>query len=157
MTSLLFSDKEHDLTLRFIDEAYRLFGIDCSLYDISSNNLYLDDRILKCGVPYKILLQDYVDTRLLSNLKWSTIDADREAIIALAPIKFNCTKFNLREFNVIKLQNGDCYQIREVNSTYLASTHYILKLISYIDEKNRPRTEKQMKTNFLNVHQEEFE
>ena len=128
MTSLLFSDKELHLTRKFIDEAYRLFGIDCTLYDLQSSNLYLDDRILKSGVPYKILLQEYVDTRLLSNLKWSTIDLNREAIIALSPIQYCGKQFNLREFNVIRLSNGDTYQIREVNSTYLLQTHYALKI-----------------------------
>ena len=88
MTSLLYSDKELCLTRSFIGEAFKLFGIDCILYDISSSNMYLDDRILKQGVPYKILLQEYVDTRLLSNLKWSTLDANRESILALAPIQY---------------------------------------------------------------------
>lgn len=157
MTSLLFSDKELCLTRNFIDEAYRLFGIDCIVFDVSSTNLYLDDRNLSHGVPYKILLSEYVDTRLLSNLKWSTLDADREAITALAPIQYNGKKFNLREFSVIRLCNGDTYQIREVNSTYLLSTHYAIKLITYRDEKNRPREEKQMKTNYLNTTREEFE
>lgn len=157
MTSLLFSDKELHLTRKFIDEAYRLFGIDCTLYDLSSSNLYLDDRVLKQGVPYKILLQEYVDTRLLSNLKWSTIDLNRESIIALSPIQYCGKQFNLREFNVIRLSNGDTYQIREVNSTYLLKTHYALKLITYKDEPNRPREEKQMKTNYLNTTREEFE
>lgn len=157
MTSLLFSDKELHLTRTFIDEAYRLFGIDCTVYDLSSSNLYLDDRILKSGVPYKILLQEYVDTRLLSNLKWSTTDLNSEAIVALAPIQFCGKQFNLREFNVIRLSNGDIYQIREVNSTYLLHTHYALKLITYQDEQNRPREEKQMKTNYLNTMREEFE
>ena len=157
MTSLLFSDKELHLTRKFIDEAYRLFGIDCTLYDLSSSNLYLDDRVLKSGIPYKILLQEYVDTRLLSNLKWSTIDLNREAIIALSPIQFCGKQFNLREFNVIRLCNGDTYQIREVNSTYLLQTHYALKLITYKNEQNRPREEKQMKTNYLKTTREEFE
>ena len=157
MASLLFSAKERQLTLKFIDEAYKLYGIDCVLYDVSSLNMYLDDRILKAGVPYKILLQEYVDTRLLSNLKWSTIDANRESILALAPIQLCGQNFNLREFNVIRLCNGDTYQIREVNSTYLMHTHYVLKLITYKDEENRPREEKQMKTNFLNTLHEELE
>lgn len=157
MTSLLFSDKELCLTRNFIDEAYRLFGIDCVVFDVLSMNLYLDDRNLSHGVPYKILLSEYVDTRLLSDLKWSTLDADREAITALAPIQYNGDKFNLREFSVIRLCNGDTYQIREVNSTYLLSTHYAIKLITYRDEKNRPREEKQMKTNYLNTTREEFE
>ena len=37
MTSLLFSDKEKSLQLSMIDEAFRLFGIDCTLYDLSSS------------------------------------------------------------------------------------------------------------------------
>ncbi len=157
MGSLLFSAKERQLVLNHIDEAYRLFGVSCTIYDVSSMNMYLDDRTLKTGIPYKILLQEYVDTRLLSNLKWSTIDADKESIIALAPIQLCGRNFNLREFNVIKLCNGDTYQIREVNSTYLISTHYVFKLISYKEEQNRPRAEKQMKTNFLNTMHEEIE
>ena len=157
MTSLLYSDKEFHLIRRFIDEAYRLFGLDCRLYDISSSNLYLDDRTLKDGVPYKILLQEYIDTRLLANLKWNTLDANRESFIALAPIQLCSNKYNLREFNVIRLANGDTYQIREVNSAYLLNLHYVIRLISYKDEENRPRVEKQMKTNYFVTTREEFE
>ena len=157
MTSLLFSDKERDLVLKSTSEAFKLFGIDCTVYDISSMNIYLDDRILQKGVPYKILLQEYADTRLLSNLKWSTFDADKEAIIALAPIQYCNKQYNLREFNVIRLCNGDTYQVREVNSSYLIGTLYVLKLISYRDEKNRPRAEKQMKTNYFYNDREELE
>jgi hypothetical protein len=119
--------------------------------------MYLDDRTLKQGVPYKILLQEYVDTRLLSNLKWSTLDANKEAIVALAPIELCGRKYNLREFNVIRLCNGDTYQVREVNSAYLLNLQYALKLISYKDEPNRPREESQMKTNYLETVREEFE
>lgn len=157
MTSLLFSDKEKCLTLRITDEAFRLYGIDCTIYDVREMNLYLDDRTLANGVPYKILLQDYVDTRLLSNLKWSTLDADKESIMALMPIVYNGNKYNLREFNVVRLCNGDTYQIREVNSAYLLHTNYVVKMISYKDEENRPREEKQMQTNFLRTDKEEIE
>lgn len=157
MTSLLYSDKEYHLILRQIDEAYRLFGIDCTIYDISNSNMYLDDRVLKQGVPYKLLLQEYVDTRLLANLKWNTLDANRESILALAPLQLCNKKYNVREFNVIRLSNGDTYQVREVNSTYLLHTHYVLRLISYKDEVNRPREEKQMKSNYLVTTREEFE
>lgn len=157
MTSLLFSDKERCLVLKQTDEAFRLFGIDCTIYDITSMNMYLDDRILSSGVPYKILLQDYVDMRLLSNLKWSTLDADRESIMALAPMQYGNNNFKLHEFNVIKLANGDMYQIREVNRAYLIGTSYALKLISYREEENRPREIKQMKTNYLRTDKEELE
>lgn len=157
MTSLLYSDKEYHLILKQISEAYKLFGLDCTLYDIASSNMYLDDRTLKQGVPYKVLLQEYVDTRLLANLKWNTLDANRESFLALAPIQLCDRKYNLREFNVIRLANGDTYQVREVNSAYLLNTHYVLRLISYKDEQNRPRVEKQMKTNYLVTTREEFE
>lgn len=157
MTSLLFSDKERCLVLNQLDEAFRLFGIDATIYDVTSMNMYLDDRTLTTGIPYKILLQDYVDTRLLSNLKWSTLDADKEAIMALAPVQFNGKKFNLREFNVIKLSNGDAYQIREVNKQYLIGNSYALKLITYREEVNRPREVNQMKSNYLKTDREEVE
>lgn len=157
MTSLLFSDKELCLTRKFIDEAYRLFGIDCNLYEVTSMNMYLDDRVLQTPVSYKILLQEYVDTRLLANLRWSTVDLDRESIMAISPIVYCNKRFNLKEFNVIRLANGDCYQIREVNSTYLLNTHYVLKLITYNEEKNRPREEKEMRTNFMTPTRIEFE
>ena len=156
MPSLLFSDKELCLVRQFVDEAFRVYGIDCTLYDVSSMSMYLDDRTLTNGVPYKILLQEYVDTRLLSNLKWSTIDSDRESIMAIAPIIYNGAKYSLREFNVIRLCNGDLYQIREVNSAYLLNVNYALKLISYKDEDNRNRAEKQMQSNYLRTDREEF-
>lgn len=157
MTSLLYSDKEYHLVLKQISEAYKLFGIDCTLYDISSSNIYLDDRVLKQGVPYKILLQEYIDTRLLANLKWNTLDVNKESIMALSPIQLCDRKYNIREFNVIRLSNGDTYQVREVNSTYLLHLHYAIRLIPYKDEPNRPREEKQMKTNYLVTTREEFE
>ena len=157
MTSLLFSDKENALMLNFVDEAFRLFGIDCNLYDLVTMNMYTDDRTLTCGINYKILLQDYVDTRLLSNLKWSTLDADKEAIVALMPLQYNGNKINLRDFTVIKLTNGDTYQIREVNRAYLVGLYYAVKLISYEDEPNRPREAKQTKTNFFKVDNDELE
>lgn len=157
MTSLLYTGKEKKLITDFIAEAFKLYGICCTLYDISSMSMYLDDRVLQSGISYKILLQEYIDTRLLSNLRWSTIDANRESITALAPISYGGKDFNLREFNVIKLCNGDTYQIREVNSTYLIGTLYVLKLITYRDEKNRPRAEKQMKTNYFITDREEIE
>ena len=157
MTSLLYSDKEYCLTLNFIDEAYRLFGISCELYDVTSINMYLDDRTLSKGVPYKILFQEYVDTRLLSNLNWGCQDLNNESAMALMPIMYNGRKFNLREFNVIKLCDGNLYQIREVNSAYLLNTNYVVKLISYQVENNRQREEKQMKTNFLRTDKVEIE
>lgn len=157
MTSLLYSDKEKCIYTNFIDEAFRLFGIDCVVYDVHSANMYLDDRILDKGIPYKILLQEYVDTRLLSNLRWSTIDADREATIALAPLQYCGNKFNIHEFSVIKLANGDVYQVREVSSQYLLHMSYALKLITYKEEQNRPRNESQMKTNYLSPTREELE
>lgn len=157
MTSLLVSKKEQNLMLKIIDESMRLFGIDCTLYDISSMNMYLDDRILKSGVPYKILMQDYVDTRLLSNLHWSTVDVNKESIMAFMPIQFCNKKFNIREFNVIKLCNGDLYQIREVNKAYLVGLWYVVKLIAYKDEDNRPREQQQMKSNYMTTLREELE
>lgn len=157
MVSLLYSDKEKQLIIRQTDEAFRLYGIDATIYDVSSMCMYLDDRVLKSGLPYKILLQDYVDMRLLSNLKWSTVDADKESIMALMPIQYCGRKYNLREFNVIKLCNGYTYQIREVNKAFLIGTCYVVKLITYKEEDNRPRDEKQMKTNYLKTTREELE
>jgi hypothetical protein len=157
MTSLLYSDKEKCLYLKQVDEAFRLFGIDCTIYDVHSQNMYLDDRILDKGIPYKILLQEYVDTRLLANLRWSTIDADREATVALAPLQYCGKKFSIHEFSVIKLANGDVYQVREVSSQYLLHMTYALKLITYKEEQNRPREESQMKTNYLRTDHEEIE
>jgi hypothetical protein len=157
MTSLLFSDKERNLVINQIDEAFRLFGVDAIVYDVHSTNMYLDDRILDKGTPYKILLQEYVDTRLLANLRWSTIDADREATVALAPLQYCGNKFNIHEFSVIKLANGDVYQVREVSSQYLLHMSYALKLITYKEEQNRPREESQMKTNYLRTDHEEIE
>ena len=135
----------------------RRYWIDCELYDVETMNLYLDDRTLSKGVPYKILLQEYVDTRLLANLKWGCLDGNDESKMALMPIVYNGNKFNLSEFNVIKLCNGDMYQIREVNSAYLLHTNYVVKLITYKNEDNRPREEKQMKTNFLRTNKVEIE
>lgn len=157
MISLLLSDKEQCLYKNFIDEAMRLYGIDCFIYDVKEMNMYLDDRTLANGVPYKILLQDYVDTRLLSNLKWSTVDANRESIMALMPIQYNNKNYSLREFNVIEICNGDKYQIREVNKTYLIGLWYVVKLITYREENNRPRETNQMKTNYLKTDREEIE
>lgn len=157
MASLLLSQKEEKLIRNLIDESMHLFGIDCVLYDVSSINMYLDDRTLKQGIRYKILLQDYVDSRLLANLRWSTVDVNRESIMAFMPIQYCNKEFNLREFNVIELCNGDRYQIREVNKTYLIGTWYVVKLIAYHDEKDRPREVKEMKSNYVKTLREEIE
>lgn len=157
MFSLTPSEKELCLIKKFTDEAFRIYGIDCELFSVDSQNMYLDDRELKKGVPYKILLQEYVDTRLLSNLKWSTIDLDKEAITALMPIQYCDKNFNLKEFDVIKLYNGDQYQIREIAKQYLIGTLYAVRLITYKDEPNRNRNEKQMKTNFFLTDREEIQ
>ena len=157
MFSLTPSEKEMCLIKKFTDEAFRIYGIDCELLDVNSMCMYLDDRELRKGVPYKILLQDYVDTRLLSNLKWSTVDLDREAITALMPIQYCGEQFNLHEFDVVRLYNGDMYQIREVQKAYLIGTLYAVRLITYKDEPNRQRNEKQMKSNFFLTDREELQ
>ena len=154
MVSLLPSGKENKLVLNFIDEAMRLFTINTK-----QSHCFINDRILSECKFYKLLLQDYVDTRLLSNLKWSTVDFNKESIMALMPLQYNNQKFCLREFNVIELKDGTKYQIREVNSTYLVGVWYVVKLIAYNDEPNRPRADKQMKSNYLSTvrDREEFE
>lgn len=157
MISLLPSANENQLMLNLIDESMRLFGIDITLYDVKSINMYLDDQVLQEGHPYKMLLQDYIDSRILANLKWCDTDVDGESIVAFMPIQYNNVKFKLIEHMVIHLENGDTYQIKEINKSYLVGLWYIVKLLAYMPETNRARPELQMKTNFLKTDVEELE
>ena len=56
---------------------------------------------------------------------------------------------------VIKLFNGDLWQVAEVNRTYLVGLWYVVRIVPYVPEKDRPREEKQMKSNFMDPRRQE--
>lgn len=155
--SLLPTVVENNLVLHMVDEAFSLFGIDCKLFDFTTINRYLDDRsLVEIGVDYKILLQEYIDKKILNNIHWMNIEKGQQGVTAFAPIKYQDIGFHLSEKQVIELYNGDLWQITEINRTYLVGLCYILRLVPYREEANRERAEKQMKTNFVRTLEEEI-
>lgn len=155
MTSLLPSNNENSLMLTMIDESMRLYGFQCILIDYKDLNLYEDNRELTHSYDYRILLQDYIDKRILANLSWQHIEKGEQGQVAFCPIQWGGKKFSLVEQMVIRLFNGDLWQIKEINRAYLVGLWFIVKLVPYVPEKNRPREEKQMKTQFLDPFRQE--
>lgn len=153
--SLLPTENEHRLMLMMIDEAMRLFGFQCLLIDIKDVNMYLDDQTLSNAFDYRILLQEYIDKRILANLSWQNIEKQQPGQVAFAPIQWGGNHFSVVEHMVIKLFNGDLWQVAEVNKTYLVGLWYVIRMVPYVPEKDRPRDEQQMKSNFLDPRRQE--
>lgn len=153
--SLLPTENEHRLMLMMIDEAMRLFGFQCLLIDIKDINMYLDDQTLSHAFDYRILIQEYIDKRILANLSWQNIEKQQPGQVAFAPIQWGGNHFSVVEHMVIKLFNGDLWQVAEVNKTYLVGLWYVIRMVPYVPEKDRPRDEQQMKSNFLDPRRQE--
>ena len=156
MTSLLPSENENKLMLTMIDEAMRLFGFQCLLIDIKDINMYLDDRTLSHAFDYRILLQEYIDKRILANLSWQNIEKQEQGQVAFAPIQWGGNHFSVVEKQVLKLFNGDLWQVAEVNRSYLVGIWYVIRIVPYVPEKDRPREEKQMKSQFVDPMRQEI-
>jgi hypothetical protein len=155
--SLLPSNNENQLMLTMIDEAMRLFGFQCLLIDYKDINMYLDDQTLSNAFDYRILLQEYIDKKILANLSWQHIEKQQQGQVAFAPIQWGGRHFSVVEHMVIKLFNGDLWEVAEVNRTYLVGLWYVVRLVPYVPEKDRPREEKQMKSNYFDpLRQEVF-
>lgn len=155
MISLLPSENENRLMLTMIDEAMRLYGFQCILIDIKDINMYLDDRSLSHAYDYRVLLQDYIDKRILANLSWQHIESKEAGQVMFAPIQWGGVRFSLVENQVIKLFNGDLWQIKEINKSYLVGLWYVIKVVPYVPEKDRSREEQQMKSQFLDPFRQE--
>jgi hypothetical protein len=153
--SLLPTPNENRLMLMMIDEAMRLYGFQCLLIDIKDINMYLDDRDLSHAFDYRILMQDYIDKKILANLSWQNIEKQQQGQVAFVPIQWGGRHFSVVEKMVIKLFNGDLWQVAEVNRTYLVGLWYVIKMVPYVPEKDRPREEKQMKSNFVDPRRQE--
>lgn len=157
MISLLPSNNENKLMLSMIDEAMRLFGFQCLLIDYKNINMYLDNQKLDHAFDYRILLQEYIDKKILANLTWQNTEKQQNGQVAFAPIQWGGNHFSVVEHMVIKLFNGDLWEIAEVNRTYLVGLWYVIKMVPYVPEKDRPREEKQMKTEYVHpLRQEVF-
>lgn len=153
--SLLPTNNENQLMLTMIDEAMRLFGFQCLLIDIKDINMYLDDQTLEHAFDYRILLQEYIDKKILANLSWQNVEKQQQGQVIFAPIQWGGRHFSIVEHMVIKLFNGDLWQVAEVNRTYLVGLWYVVRIVPYIPEKDRPREEKQMKSNFIDPRRQE--
>lgn len=153
--SLLPTENENRLMLTMIDEAMRLFGFQCLLIDYKDINMYMDDRTLSHAFDYRILMQEYIDKRLLANLSWQHIDKQEAGQVAFMPIQWGGRHFSVVEHMVIELFNKELWQIAEVNRTYLVGLWYVVRLVPYVPEKDRPREEKQMKSNFFDPMRKE--
>lgn len=150
MISILPSDNEYNLQLRMIDEAMRLCGFQCWLIDFKDINMYLDDQSLDHAYDYRILLQEYIDKKILANLAWQNSEKQQQGQVAFAPIVWGGRHFSVVDHQVIKLFNGDLWQIAEVNKTYLVGVWYVIRIVPYIPEKDRDRDGQQMKSMFFN-------
>lgn len=148
--SLLPTKDEVNMMLNTYDEAIQLYGIESKLINLEEINLYLDDRtISKYYLPYKLLLQDYIDKKVLNNLVWLNNEKSENSIIAFMPIVYLGNRYNLSVQQVVELYNGDLWQISEISRNYLVGICYVVKLVPYIQEENRSKEEDQMKSNYV--------
>lgn len=147
--SLLPSDNEYNLQLIMIDEAMRLYGFQCLLIDFKDINMYLDNQTLSHAYDYRILLQEYIDKKILANLSWQNTEKQQQGQVAFAPIQWGGRHFSIVDHQVIKLFNGDLWEVSEVNKTYLVGLWYVIKIVPYVPEKDRERESRQMKSNFV--------
>lgn len=147
--SLLPSDNEYNLQLIMIDEAMRLYGFQCLLIDFKDINMYLDNQSLSHAYDYRILLQEYIDKKILANLSWQNTEKQQQGQVAFAPIQWGGRHFSIVDHQVIKLFNGDLWEVAEVNKTYLVGLWYVIKIVPYVPEKDRERESRQMKSNFV--------
>lgn len=148
--SLLPTKDEINMMLNTYDEAIQLYGIEAKLINLEEINLYLDDRTLsKYYLPYKVLLQDYIDKKVLNNLVWLNNEKGENSIVAFMPIVYLGNRHNLCVHQVVELYNGDLWQISEISRSYLVGICYVVKLVPYIQEENRPKENDQMKSNYV--------
>lgn len=148
--SLLPTKDEVNMMLNTYDEAIQLYGIESKLINLEEINLYLDDRtISKYYLPYKLLLQDYIDKKVLNNLVWLNNEKSENSIVAFMPIVYLGNRYNLSVQQVVELYNGDLWQISEISRNYLVGICYVVKLAPYIQEENRSKEEDQMKSNYV--------
>lgn len=147
--SLLPTKDEVNMMLSSYDEAIQLYGIEAKLINIETINLYLDDRTLtNYYLPYKLLLQEYIDKRILNNLVWLNNEKGENYIVAFMPIVYLGNRYNIRVHQVVELYNSDLWQIAEISRSYLVGICYVVKLVPYVQEENRRKEEDQMKSNY---------
>lgn len=147
--SLLPTKDEVNMMLSSYDEAIQLYGIEAKLINIETINLYLDDRTLtNYYLPYKLLLQEYIDRRILNNLVWLNNEKGENYIVAFMPIVYLGNRYNIRVHQVVELYNSDLWQIAEISRSYLVGICYVVKLVPYVQEENRRKEEDQMKSNY---------
>ena len=147
--SLLPTKDEVNMMLSSYDEAIQLYGIEAKLINIETINLYLDDRTLtNYYLPYKLLLQEYIDKRILNNLVWLNNEKGENFIVAFMPIVYLGNRYNIRVHQVVEIYNSDLWQIAEISRSYLVGICYVVKLVPYVQEENRRKEEDQMKSNY---------
>ena len=147
--SLLPTKDEVNMMLSSYDEAIQLYGIEAKLINIETINLYLDDRTLtNYYLPYKLLLQEYIDKRILNNLVWLNNEKGENYIVAFMPIVYLGNRYNIRVHQVVEIYNSDLWQIAEISRSYLVGICYVVKLVPYVQEENRRKEEDQMKSNY---------
>ena len=147
--SLLPTKDEVNMMLSSYDEAIQLYGIEAKLINIETINLYLDDRTLtNYYLPYKLLLQEYIDKRILNNLVWLNNEKGENYIVAFMPIVYLGNRYNIRVHQVVEIYNSDLWQIAEISRSDLVGICYVVKLVPYVQEENRRKEEDQMKSNY---------
>lgn len=136
--SLLPSSREWDLQLSFIDEAVRLYGIQCKIFMLKKITMYQDSPTLNMNYnEVRVLFEEYVSKRLLANLTWQNKEVDQEGTVVFIPRKYGGQEVNIVRDLILEIYNGDRYRIMEVNKKYIVGLWYIVKVVPFTDEPDR--------------------
>lgn len=149
MVSLLPTAAEQQLQYAMVDEALQLYGLECQLYAVLTSTRHRDERTLAPPRPYRLLLQDYIDRQLLRGIYRAHADWKEQGQVAYAPRYLAGQEYVLERLQVLELHNGDLWQIADLSQPYLVGVWYVLHLVPYVPEPNRPRDPQQLRSNYL--------
>lgn len=134
--SLLPTVGEHSLVLSFIDEALRLFGLPARLYSPDSVSMYEDNVQVSSFVDIAVLLGDYVDRKLLADLRWNHMEAGQDSLECFLPVRYGDRDISVVEDMVLEFRDSR-FRVVEVNRSYLVGLWYIARLVPYVTEPDR--------------------
>lgn len=154
--SLLPTSREWDLQLSFIDEAMRLYGIQCKIYMLKNITMYQDSPTINENYnEVNILFEEYISKRLLANLTWQNKEVDQEGTVVFIPRKYGGREVNIVRDIILEIYNGDRYRVMEVNKQYIVGLWYITKVVPFTEEEDRE--EVGQKSAFFRSDREEVE
>lgn len=152
INSFMPTGNERDLMLNYIDEALRLFGLPVQLIDIKEKSFYDDaERMSKSFWDIKVLLQDYVDKKLLANLSWHHIEKGEQGMTVFIPERYGGRDLHIVTGQVLRFQNGDLFKITEISQAYLVGLWRVCRIVPYIVEDTRDRENKRFKTQYFDA------